>query len=158
MVAGAARIRVTYQVDADGLMSVTAEETTSGVSAEIIVKPSYGLTDSEIESMLRASMEHAREDIEQRMLREQQVEARRVIEAIDAALAHDGADLLSTEEREQILKQCKALESAIDSAQVDELKKLIKAVEDVSEVYVARRMNASVNQALAGKQINEVDV
>ena len=158
MVAGAARIRVTYQVDADGLMSVSAEETTSGVSAEIVVKPSYGLTDSEIESMLRASMEHAREDIEIRMLREQQVEAQRVIEAVDAALAEDGADLLDDSEQAQILGKRNDLQSAIESASAEKLKKLIRAVEEVSEVYVARRMNASVKQALAGKQIDEVDV
>jgi molecular chaperone HscA len=158
MTAGAARIRVTYQVDADGLMSVTAEETTSGVTAEIVVKPSYGLTDGEIEAMLRASMEHAREDIELRMLKEQQVEASRVIEAIDAALAADGAALLSAEEQARIAKHRDALAIASESTSVDELKRLIRAVEDASEFYVARRMNHSVRQALTGKQIDEVDV
>ncbi|MCP4432211.1 MAG: hypothetical protein GY806_14640 [Gammaproteobacteria bacterium] len=108
--------------------------------------------------MLRASMDHAREDIEMRMLREQQVEAQRVIEAIDAALAQDGADLLSDSEQAQILGKRNELETAIETASADELKKLIKAVEDVSENYVARRMNASVKKALAGKQIDEVDV
>ena len=158
MTAGAARIRVTYQVDADGLMSVTAEETTSGVVAEIVVKPSYGLTDVEIESMLRASMEHAREDIELRMLREQQVESSRVIEAIDAALAVDGELLLSPQEQAQIAQHRDALAAASKSASTEELKRLIRAVEDASEFYVARRMNHSVQQALTGKQIDEVDV
>ena len=158
MTAGAARIRVTYQVDADGLMSVTAEETTSGVSADIVVKPSYGLTDSEIASMLRASMEHAREDVEQRMLREQQVEARRVIEAINAALAQDGVDLLIRAEIEQIEQHRDRLESAIEKGSADVLKQLIKAIESASESYVAKRMNSSVKKALAGKQIDEVDV
>jgi molecular chaperone HscA len=158
MVAGAARIRVTYQVDADGLMSVTAQETTSGVTADIVVKPSYGLTDTEIESMLRASMEHAREDIGLRMLKEQQVEALRVIEAVDAALAQDGATLLNETELGLIQIKRNELESAVDTASTDELKNLIKAVEDVSETYVARRMNASVKQALTGKQIDEVEV
>jgi molecular chaperone HscA len=158
MVAGAARIRVTYQVDADGLMSVTAEETTSGVAADIVVKPSYGLTDQEIETMLRASMDHAREDIEARILREQQVEARRVIEAIDAALVQDGEALLSESELSAIRLKRNELEERLESAGSDELKQLIKAVEQVSETYVARRMNASVRQALAGKQIDEVDV
>jgi molecular chaperone HscA len=158
MTAGAARIRVTYQVDADGLMSVTAEETTSGVSADIVVKPSYGLTDSEIASMLRASMEHAREDVEQRMLREQQVEARRVIEAINAALAQDGVDLLIRAEIEQIEQHRDRLESAIEKGSADVLKQLIKAIESASESYVAKRMNSSVRKALAGKQIDEVDV
>jgi len=158
MAAGAARIRVTYQVDADGLMSVTAEETTSGVSADIVVKPSYGLTDTEIESMLRASMEHARDDIELRMLKEQQVEARRVVEAINAALAQDGEVLLSSSEIARIHEHRDQLEAMIETGSADELKQLIKAMEDASEIYVAKRMNASVQQALAGKQIDEVDV
>ncbi len=158
MAAGAARIRVTYQVDADGLMSVTAEEKTSGVKADILIKPSYGLTDSEIETMLRASIEHAGEDMQLRMLKEQQVEARRVIEALDAALAKDAAELLDADELAQIETVRKRLESAIDSAGGDELKGLIEEVESVSETYVARRMNASVKQALAGKQVDEVDV
>ena len=139
MTAGAARIRVTYQVDADGLMSVTAEETTSGVAADILVKPSYGLTDTEIESMLRASMEHAREDVQMRMLKEQQVEAKRVVEAIDAALAKDAEQLLSEQETLQIKEHRDALESVIETASTDELKQLIKAIENVSEFYVARR-------------------
>jgi molecular chaperone HscA len=158
MTAGAARIRVTYQVDADGLMSVTAEEATSGIAAEIVVKPSYGLTDGEIESMLRASMEHARGDIELRMHKEQQVEARRVIEAIDTALVNDGEQLLNPKERKQIVEHRDALYSALESATTEELKRLIRAVEEASEFYVARRMNQGVRQALTGKQIDEVDV
>jgi molecular chaperone HscA len=158
MAAGAARIRVTYQVDADGLMSVTAEETTSGVAADIVVKPSYGLTDTEIEAMLRASMEHAREDVELRMLKEQQVEAKRVVEAINAALAQDGEVLLSKAEIVQIQQHRDQLEASIETGSADELKQLIKAIESASEAYVAKRMNASVKQALAGKQIDEVDV
>jgi molecular chaperone HscA len=128
------------------------------VAADIVVKPSYGLTDQEIETMLRASMDHAREDIEARMLREQQVEARRVIEAIDAALVQDGEALLSESELSAIRLKRNELEERLESAGSDELKQLIKAVEQVSETYVARRMNASVRQALAGKQIDEVDV
>jgi len=158
MTAGAARIRVTYQVDADGLMSVSAEEITSGVVAEIVVKPSYGLTDAEIEAMLRASMDHAREDIELRMHKEQQVEARRVIEAIDAAMAQDGAALLTGEESASIERHRDSLESALETAATKELKRLIKDLEEASEFYVARRMDSSVKQALAGKQIDEVDV
>ena len=158
MTAGAARIRVTYQVDADGLMSVIAQEQTSGVVADIVVKPSYGLADGEIEAMLRASMDNAREDINARMLREQQVEAKRVIEAIDSALAIDGAILLTKAEIDTINKVRNELFESIDSADTPALKKAIKAVELVSESYVAKRMNASVTQALAGKQINEVKV
>jgi molecular chaperone HscA len=158
MVAGAARIRVTYQVDADGLMSVKAEETNSGVAADIVVKPSYGLTDGEIESMLRASMDFAQEDIAQRMLREQQVEANRVIEAIDNALEQDGDTLLSTAELAEIGKHRDNLKVSIETSTAEQLKQLIKSVEDVSEHYVAKRMNASVKQALTGKQIDEVEL
>ncbi len=156
MTAGAARIRVTYQVDADGLMSVSAVETSSGISADIIVKPSYGLTDIEIESMLRASMEHAREDVGLRMLKEQQVEAKRVVEAIDAALAQDGNDVLSISEVTRIQAHRDKLDAGIDAGSAEEIKELIRALEEASEVYVARRMNASVQEALAGKQIDEV--
>jgi molecular chaperone HscA len=158
MTAGAARIRVTFQVDADGLMSVTALETISGVVADIVVKPSYGLTDGEIETMLRASMEHARDDMALRMQREQQVDAERVIEAIDAALATDAEHLLSAAERALIKAPRDALAQAMKSGNSGELKQLIAALEETSEFYVARRMNNSVQQALAGKQIDEVDV
>ena len=158
MTAGAARIRVTYQVDADGLLSVKAEESTSGSSADIVVKPSYGLTDSEIESMLRASMEHAREDVDLRMLREQQVEARRVIEALDSALTEDGEALLSEAEITTLRAHRDALENSVESASREELKSKIEALEAASEEYVARRMNASVRQALAGKQVDEVEL
>ncbi len=158
MTAGAARIRVTYQVDADGLLSVTAEEASSGVKAEVAVKPSYGLSDSEIEAMLRSSMEHAGDDMQQRMLREQQVEARRVIEAIDSALAQDGDRLLSAEERHGIVEARDRLERGIDAGSAEDLKGLIEALEQAGEFYVARRMNDSVQRALTGKQIDEVEV
>jgi len=158
MTAGAARICVTYQVDADGLMSVIAEEKTSGVTADIIVKPSYGLTDAEIETMLRASMDHAREDIAARMHKEQQVEARRVIEAIDSALTRDGELLLSATELEAITQARDRLESQIEKASTDEIKQAIKLLENTSEIYVARRMNTSVKQALKGRQIDEVNI
>ncbi|MDJ0776339.1 MAG: Fe-S protein assembly chaperone HscA [Gammaproteobacteria bacterium] len=158
MTAGAARIRVTYQVDADGLLSVSAEEATSGVRSEVVVKPSYGLSDGEIESMLRASMEHAGEDMQARMLREQQVEARRVVEAIDAALAQDGERLLSDDELLAIVEPRDRLEQGIDTSSTDELKRLIEALEQASEFYVARRMDDSVRRALKGKQIDEVEV
>lgn len=156
MVAGAARIRVTFQVDADGLLSVHAEETTSGVAADIVVKPSYGLSDKEVENMLLASMEHAREDMEARMLKEQQVEGRRVIEAIDAAMAADADALLSEQEAKAIVDARDQLASALDSSDSATIKGLIKQVEVVSDAYVEKRMNASVRQVLEGKQIDEV--
>ncbi|NNE64833.1 MAG: Fe-S protein assembly chaperone HscA [Gammaproteobacteria bacterium] len=158
MVAGAARIRVTYQVDADGLLSVVAEEKSSGVSADIVVKPSYGLTDAEIETMLRASMTNAQGDVESRMRIEQQVESRRVIEAVDSALAIDGKELLSDTEYNDILRVRDHLESIIDSASTDELKRTIKQVEDISEEYVSRRMNNSVKKVLEGQKIDDIKV
>jgi molecular chaperone HscA len=158
MTAGAARIKVSYQVDADGLMSVRAEEKKSGVAADIVVKPSYGLSDREIEKMLRDSMDYARDDISARMLIEQQVEAKRVIEAIDAALASDGDSLLSKSEFRKIKQARDKLQKEIQTACADKLKKSIRAMEKVSETYVARRMNVSVKQALTGKQINQVKI
>lgn len=158
MTAGAARIKVTYQVDADGLMSVMATEESSGIKADIIIKPSYGLTDNEIETMLLESMSHAKEDIETRMLAEQKVEAQRVIEALGSALAVDGHDLLDDSEYSEIIAAKDQLEQMIETGCADTLKKAIKQVEAVSESYVSRRMNASVQKVLAGKNIDKVDV
>ncbi len=158
MTAGAARIKVTYQVDADGLMSVTAEEESSGVKADITIKPSYGLTDNEIETMLRDSMSHAKEDIDARMLAEQKVEAKRVIEAVDSALSQDGHDLLNEDEYAQIVSARNQLEEMIEKSTTEELKKAIKDLENSSEEYVARRMNESVQKVLSGKNIDQVDV
>jgi molecular chaperone HscA len=112
MVAGAARIRVTFQVDADGLLSVSAREMTSGVEASITVKPSYGLTDDEIAGMLKESIDHVGDDVQARNLREQQVEAQRLIEAVEAALAADGR-LLRPGERADIVEEIAALKKRI---------------------------------------------
>ncbi|MGV6859251.1 MAG: Fe-S protein assembly chaperone HscA [bacterium] len=157
MVAGAARIRVTFQVDADGLLSVTAEELSSGVQAEITVKPSYGLSDEEIETMLKDSMEHAREDMEARKLREEQVEAERVLEALDSALAEDGEALLTREELDGILESRQELEDARSNGSADTLREAIEKLESAAEFYVERRMNKSVQTAMAGHAIGEFD-
>lgn len=155
-VAGAARIRVTFQVDADGLLSVSAREETSGVEASVEVKPSYGLQDSEIEAMLKASMEFAGEDKDARSLREQQVEAERVLEAIDSAMADDGEEMLSAEEREKIQQARAELAAARHNAtQTQVLKDAMLKLEKVSAQYVARRMNASVQKSMAGHQVEE---
>ena len=155
MVAGAARIRVTFQVDADGLLSVTAREETSGVAASIAVKPSYGLSDSEIEAMLRDSMTHARDDMEARKLREQQVEADRVIEALNAALAADGAQFLSAEERARIDAAAAELERLRRGEDPRAIKQAIEAVELASADYVARRMDANIRKAMAGHAVDD---
>jgi molecular chaperone HscA len=155
MVAGAARIRVTFQVDADGLLNVTAQEQTTGVTAGVEVKPSYGLSDSEIEGMLRDSMANAREDMQARRLREQQVEAARSLEAIDAALASDGETLLNAAERASILKARDHLAALQQSTDLAGIESAIKALETAAETYVERRMNASIQAMMAGHRIDE---
>lgn len=155
MVAGAARIRVTFQVDADGLLSVSAREESTGVTASIEVKPSYGLSDTEIETMLRDSMQNARVDMEARRLREQQVEADRVLEALDSALQVDGEVLLTVAERETLLAKRSELAAARTSGQVATIHQAIQALEQAAEIYVARRMNASVRAAMTGHNVHE---
>ncbi|WP_017942412.1 MULTISPECIES: Fe-S protein assembly chaperone HscA [unclassified Thioalkalivibrio] len=158
MVAGAARIRVTFQVDADGLLNVTAREQTQGVEAHIEVKPSYGLTDTEIEQMLRDSASSAREDMEARRLREEQVEADRVLEALDAALETDGDRYLEPEERQTIEQAREALRAEREKgADPDAIETARKRVEQASEAFVARRMNDSIRRALAGHNVSEYD-
>jgi len=157
MVAGAARIRVTFQVDADGLLSVTAEEKATGAKSSIVVKPSYGLSDAEIERMLGDSLSHAREDMELRRLREEQVEADRVLEALGAALAEDGDRLLNTTERATIETAARALAEARAGSDYRAIKAGIAAVEQASGEYVARRMNESIRQAMAGHRVDEFE-
>ncbi|MEM8844684.1 MAG: Fe-S protein assembly chaperone HscA [Pseudomonadota bacterium] len=156
LVAGAAKIQVTFQVDADGLLNVSAQELNTGVSASIEVKPSYGLSDSEIEVMLKASMDHAIDDMQARSLREEQVEADRVIEALNAALAKDGKQLLSDIEWAAITHaRDKLVNIKSEATDPEVIKQQIKQVEAVSEDYVARRMNASVRSMMQGHNVNE---
>ena len=157
MVAGAARIKVTFQVDADGLLGVTAEEQTSGVRSSIVVKPSYGLTEGEIETMLRDSMTYAETDIQARMLREQQVDADRVLEAVEAALAADGAELLSVDERSEIDDAVIALRLARESATVDQIKAAMEKLDAATAEFAARRMDAGVRKLLAGHTLDEFE-
>ncbi len=156
MVAGAARIRVTFQVDADGLLSVAAQEENSGVQAEIEVRPSYGLSDGEVEGMLKDSYRFAEADRDARMLREQQVEAERTVVAMEAALQHDGDELLSAEERTQLeqLISCLRATAAKDDARA--IEQLIEKTNRDSEFYAARRMDRSVHDALSGKSVDEI--
>ncbi|MBT8118611.1 MAG: Fe-S protein assembly chaperone HscA [Gammaproteobacteria bacterium] len=154
-VAGAARIRVTFQVDADGLLIVSAQEENSGIEASVDVKPSYGLSDNEIETMLRDSIEHAEDDMHTRTLREQQVEADRVIEALDSAIASDGDQLLSEDETEQINKARQVLVETKSGSDVDAIEQAIKQLEVACEAYVARRMNTNIKTAMQGHSIEE---
>jgi molecular chaperone HscA len=155
MVAGAARIRVTFQVDADGLLSVSAREQATGHEARIEVKPSYGLTDEEIATMLKESFSHAKDDASLRALRELQVEAKRLLEAIQSALASD-AQILSVEERRQIDAAVTKLDALVDSDDKPVIDMAMAALSAVTEEFAARRMNQSVQQALAGKNIDQV--
>jgi len=158
MVAGAARIRVTFQVDADGLLSVAAQELSSGVQSSIEVKPSYGLTDKEIENMLRDSMDHAQDDMETRRLREQQVEADRVVEALQAAMAEDADAYIDSTEREQIEQALQALVSIrVETEEAGLIKKEIAKLEKACAGYVERRMNASIQKAMSGHSVTEFD-
>ena len=157
MVAGAARIRVTFQVDADGLLNVTAEEQTQGVSSSIEVKPSYGLGDRDIESMLRDSMDFAAADRDARRLREEQVDADRVLEALQAALATDGDRLLEAQERSAIDAAAEKLAELRNATDYRAIKQAIKAVEKASSGYVERRMNSSIRDAMAGHSVDEFE-
>jgi molecular chaperone HscA len=154
MVAGAARIRVTFQVDADGLLNVSAEEQTTGAKSSIEIKPSYGLSDREVESMLRDSMEFAADDRDARRLREEQVEADRVLEALRAALAADG-DLLDEQERAGIDAAAAVLAERRNGSDYRAIKHAIEAVELASSAWVERRMNSSIRAAMAGHSVEE---
>jgi len=154
-VAGAARIRVTFQIDADGLLIVSAREQNSGVEASVDVKPSYGLSDNEIETMLRDSMTHAEGDMQLRALREQQVEAERVLAALDAALAADGVALLTATERATIDEARSALVEVNSGSDADAIKSAIKMLEASCDEFVARRMNNSIKQAMRGHSVDE---
>ncbi len=155
MAAGAARIRVTFQVDADGLLSVSAREETSGVEASISVKPSYGLGDDDIARMLQDSMGAADDDMRARALREQQVEAQRLAEATQAALAADG-DLLSAEERQSVEALLVAVQAAAQAADADAVKAAVDALAHGTEEFAARRMDRSIRTALAGRRVDDV--
>ena len=158
MVAGAARIRVTFQVDAAGLLSVTADETISGVRSSIEVKPSYGLQETEVEQMLRDSFAYAQEDMAARALREQQVEADRVFEALAAALAVDGEALLSVAERAKIDECVVALKQARDGSELPPIKRAIEALDQATAEFAARRMDVSVQKVLKGHKLDEFEV
>lgn len=156
MAAGAAHIRVTFQVDADGLLSVSAMEKSSGVQAEIQVKPSYGLAEEEILSMLTSSIEHAEQDMAARMLAEQQVEADRVIESLNAALAADGETLLSAAERAELDTAIAHLARMRLAGSTNQIKDAIEAADAASGEFAARRMDASIRKVLTGQDVNKV--
>ncbi|MBN3753338.1 Fe-S protein assembly chaperone HscA [Paraburkholderia sp. Tr-20389] len=155
MAAGAARIRVTYQVDADGLLSVFAREQHSGVEASVVVKPSYGLADDDVARMLEDSFKTAEVDMRARALREAQVEAQRLIEATEAALAVDG-ELLDADERTTLESLVAALRTVAPSDDVDAIETATKTLAEGTDEFAARRMDKSIRRALAGKKLDEL--
>jgi molecular chaperone HscA len=155
MAAGAARVRVTFQVDADGLLSVTARETSSGVEASVAVKPSYGLADADIERMLRDSVDHAREDVHARALAEQRVDGQRLLEATRSALQAD-ASLLSAAERAAVDAAMAQLDRLLAGKDHRAIKKAIEALNHATEEFAARRMDEGIRRALAGKKIGSL--
>jgi molecular chaperone HscA len=155
MAAGAARIRVTFQVDADGLLAVSARESTTGVQAAIAVKPSYGLTDAQITQMLRESLDHARDDVQLRVLKEQQVEGERMLEAVENAL-RDDADLVSTEEQGAVRAELEALKKTLSCTDHRTIRSAIERVNRATEAFAGRRMDRAVNRALAGRNVESL--
>ncbi|EKO3454878.1 Fe-S protein assembly chaperone HscA [Vibrio fluvialis] len=156
MAAGAAHIRVTYQVDADGLLSVTAMEKSTGVQSEIQVKPSYGLSDDEVANMLKDSMAHAKDDMQARALVEQRVEADRVIEGLISAMQADGDDLLTEEERQTLLQAIEKLIELRNGDNADAIEQGIKDTDKASQDFASRRMDKSIRAALAGHSVDEI--
>ncbi|MBO1808788.1 Fe-S protein assembly chaperone HscA [Serratia ureilytica] len=153
--AGGAHIRVTFQVDADGLLSVTAMEKSTGVEASIQVKPSYGLSDNEIAGMIKDSMANAQSDVGARKLAEQRVEAARVLESLQGALATDAA-LLSEAESQAIAAATQALQQAVQGEDPAAIEDAIKTLDAQTQDFAARRMDASIRRALAGHSVDEV--
>ncbi|MEK1940603.1 MAG: Fe-S protein assembly chaperone HscA [Pseudomonas sp.] len=157
MVAGAAKIRVTFQVDADGLLSVAARELASGVEASIQVKPSYGLTDGEIARMLTDSFQNASDDKVARVLREQQVDAQRLIEAVEAAIEADGERLLDADERLAIDLQVQELAELLKGSDGYAIEQQTKRLSQVTDAFAARRLDSTVKAALAGRKLDEIE-
>ncbi len=155
MVAGAARIRVTFQVDADGLLSVSAREQMSGVEASVVIKPSYGLSDDQVAGMLREGFTTAAADMKDRALREARVDAERLLEATRTALAADG-DLLTPEQRTEIDRLMAEIGQRCDRGELEVLEAATKALANDTEAFAAERMNRGIRQALAGRQIDQI--
>ena len=155
MAAGAAHIRVTFKVDADGLLEVSAMEKSTGVESSIVVKPSFGLEETQIAQMLKDSMSNAKADIEARMLKEQQVEAARVIEAIESALEAD-SKLLSATELADIKQAISQLATISQGSDTDAIEAAIEQVNQQTATFAERRMDSSIRTALSGHSVDEI--
>jgi molecular chaperone HscA len=156
LAAGAARIKVTFEVDADGLLAVTAREQSTGVTAQVAVKPSYGLADDDIARMLRDAIDHARDDLDARALAEAQVDADRLLDAVRAALASDGQTLLEAAERRAIESRIEALVAARAGRDRSAIRQATDALSTATDDFAARRMDASIRSALAGRSIESI--
>jgi molecular chaperone HscA len=156
MVAGAARILVSFQVDADGLLNVSAREETTGVQSSIVVKPSFGLSDEQISSMLQASYSYAEQDKEARILAELCVAAKQLLEGLEVALAADGDELLSSQERETLGAQMDRVQEQLTSGNVNALRTASDQLGRDSEAFAARRMDKSIRRALTGVSLDDV--
>jgi len=157
MVAGAAVIEVTFQVDADGLMEVQAKELSTGVASSIVVKPSYGLGDADIEQMIKDSYASAASDKEQRALQESRVEAQRIIEALESALEENGKELLSAEEYETLVSGMRSLQDTIKNDDSDAIRDEAEALNEASLVFAGRRMDTQIKSALTGHTLEEYE-
>jgi molecular chaperone HscA len=156
MTAGAARIRVTFAVDADGLLTVSAEERTTGVAQRIEVKPSYGLSHEDMADMLYDSLEHAEDDMARRLLTEARVEAERSLLALDGALAKDGG-LLSPDERAELDAARLRLQTATKGEDRDEITAAAEALETLSKPFAERRMDRGIREALSGLSVADLE-
>ena len=157
MVAGAAHVLVTFQVDADGLLSVSAKEQSTGVATDIMVKPSYGLSDEEIASMLKDSFANAADDMTTRALREQQIDAERLIESLTSALQEDGRELLSPEEYLILSDAIDSLKHIYKEGGADDIRNAVKRVGQLSDDFAGRRMDSHIKKALSGQHLNDFD-
>ena len=157
MVAGAARIKVTFQVDADGLLNVSAVEQTTGAQSSVTVKPSFGLAEEEIADMLQSSYSHASEDMLARKLAEQRLDAQQLLEGLDAALQADGQQLLDDGERAALAQQMDAVRQQLRDEDIDALRLATESLGRASETFATRRMDRSIRQALAGVSLDELD-
>jgi molecular chaperone HscA len=157
MVAGAARIMVTFQVDADGLLNVSAQEAATGAESSVTVKPSFGLNDEQITQMLQASFSHAADDKNARQLAEQRLDAEQLLDGLEAALAADGSELLSQPECEALHRLMRELREQAASESIDDIRKLTEQLGRASEAFAARRMDKSIKQALSGVSLEALD-
>jgi molecular chaperone HscA len=157
MVAGSARIRVTYQVDADGLLNVTAREMNSGVESAVTVKPSYGLSEVDITRMLQDGNMHARDDMQARALREQETEAAQLLEAVDNALLLDGDALLDSEAQVRIRSSMESLRNVLNGGNHLAVKRAVEALNQATVIFAQARMDRSVSSALKGHNLSELE-